>query len=133
MDKQANLQAIKDTIGKYLTQAGDWAQENPEITGAAVGGLGGALLSGGGLGRRTLAGLGGAGLGYFAGSQYGKAQKNRALADANMADLSDVKAQLYALQAARADSQRLLFDKVLSAEAPEAAAYTRRLLQDLSE
>jgi hypothetical protein len=148
MDKKADLQAIKDTIGKYLTQAGDWAQENPEITGASVGGLGGALLSGGGLGRRTLAGLGGAGLGYFAGSQYGKregAEKELASTQKDLTETgTELKRQQHSnfmqslkvqgLQNSLADKQEEIQRLVESAEAQTAAGKAKiaKLMADFS-
>jgi len=133
MDKQANLQAIKDTIGKYLAQAGEVANKYPGATGSVLGGAAAALLSGGGLPRRLLAGLGGAGLGYFAGSQYGKAQENRALADANRAGLANVREQLSALQTASAAPQEESLAEKAMREAQEAATRTSQSLPDLSQ
>lgn len=61
---QASKQASFDISGlqENLKRLGEWAKENPELTGAATGALAGGLTTGG-LRGALLGGIGGAGLG----------------------------------------------------------------------
>lgn len=70
LNKKASL--TKEDLKNALATAGQWMKENPELTGAAVGGVGGAVGGGisNGLQGSLLGGLIGAGTGAVAGAGY---------------------------------------------------------------